>query len=152
MISIQSLAERLSKATNNTNTYSEGLFDLKSDWLESLYYFEELILAEICYDLDVPDTFGELQALHSRMEIKDESMKNLAWIVLHDRYFSTQTSVYVFILKILLLLRFYMYMNQRTCTLTVHFGGWYTRKTSYEKSKDKSKTCTLCSPKQIHSS
>lgn len=87
MINITSLAERLSKATVSTNESSSGhgMQELKADWLESLYFHEELLLAETCFDLDIPDAFESLKVLHSKLDHIDEQVKKSSWIVLHDR-------------------------------------------------------------------
>ena len=70
----------------STNPYSDGMSDLKNDWLESLYYHEELLLSETCFDLDLPDLFDNLKAIHSKLEPLDDKIRKYSWIVLHDRY------------------------------------------------------------------
>lgn len=85
MISISSLAERLAKITASTNPYCSEISDLKTDWLESLYYHEELLLSETCFDLDLPDLFEILKIFHSKLEPLDDHIKKYSWIVLHDR-------------------------------------------------------------------
>ncbi|KAJ3361761.1 hypothetical protein HDU91_003753 [Kappamyces sp. JEL0680] len=58
---------------------------LKQDWIETILYHEEIILAEICYDLDISDPYVYLTQLLKSLGCNSVSKKQ-AWAILTDSF------------------------------------------------------------------
>lgn len=83
--SVSNLADCCTKATLKDRSIKLDPNVIRQDWIDSLYYFEEAILVEICYDLELPDIFELMTELSSKYRLEDDT-KKVAWAILNDSF------------------------------------------------------------------
>lgn len=84
-ISILSFSELCSKPFANSKKDID-ISSLNSDWTDSIYFHEEIIIAELCCELDIADPFTLLKSYFKEFHELGESVKNVAWILITDRF------------------------------------------------------------------
>lgn len=61
---------------------------VETDWISTIYFHEEEIAAELCYDFEIPDLHFDMELCFERLPDLDAKVKTKAWALLNDTFLS----------------------------------------------------------------